>query len=32
MKAIADTAQAIVYLQTGHARGKLVIDVEGDKI
>ena len=29
---LTETAQAIVYLETGHARGKLVIDVEAGKI
>ena len=29
---LAETAQAIVYLETGHVRGKLVIDVPGGKI
>ena len=28
---LAETPQAIVYLQTGHAHGKLLIDVEGGK-
>ena len=29
---LAETAEAIVYLETGHVRGKLVIDVPGGKI
>ena len=29
---LAETAQAIVYFETGHVRGKLVIDVPGGKI